>query len=70
MIRDVALLIADPSALLIIVRENYLRTADFPTKKAVTSVSGNSVIVRYVKMAKSSPSELAKSKTEGEPPLQ
>src|ERR1035438_7611935 len=28
--------------------QNYLRTADFPTKKAVASVSGNSVIVRYV----------------------
>jgi type IV pilus assembly protein PilM len=48
--------------------QNYLRTADFPTKKAVTSVSGNSVIVRYVKMAKTSPQELAKSiKFEAEP---
>jgi type IV pilus assembly protein PilM len=48
--------------------QNYLRSADFPTKKAVTSVSGNSVIVRYVKMAKTSASELAKSiKFEAEP---
>ncbi len=48
--------------------QNYLRTADFPTQKAVASVSGNSVIVRYVKMAKTSPSELAKSiKFEAEP---
>src|SRR5882757_2909265 len=48
--------------------QNYLRTADFPNKKAVSSVSGNSVIVRYVKMAKSSPAELAKSiKFEAEP---
>ena len=48
--------------------QNYLRTADFPTKKAVASVSGNSVIVRYVKMAKATPAELAKSiKFEAEP---
>lgn len=48
--------------------QNYLRTSDFPTKKAVTSVSGNSVIVRYVKMAKTTPAELAKSiKFEAEP---
>src|ERR1022692_1427059 len=48
--------------------QNYLRTADFPTKKTVTSVSGNSVIVRYVKMAKTTPVELAKSiKFEAEP---
>jgi type IV pilus assembly protein PilM len=48
--------------------QNYLRTADFQTKRAAASVSGNSVIVRYVKMAKSSPAELAKSiKFEAEP---
>src|SRR5882672_2929575 len=48
--------------------QNYLRTADFPTKKAVSSVSGNAVIVRYVKMAKTTASELAKSiKFEAEP---
>lgn len=48
--------------------QNYLRTADLPTKKAVASVSGNSVIVRYVKMAKTSPQELSKSiKFEAEP---
>src|ERR1039457_6782427 len=48
--------------------QNYLRTADFQTKRAAASVSGNSVIVRYVKMAKSSPEELAKSiKFEAEP---
>src|SRR5262245_27919062 len=34
----------------VIALQNYLRTADFPSKKAVSSVSGNSVIVRYVKM--------------------
>src|ERR1051326_2566468 len=48
--------------------QNYLRTADFPSKKAVASVSGNSVIVRYVKMAKTSATDLAKSiKFEAEP---
>lgn len=48
--------------------QNYLKTSDFPSKKAVASVSGNSVIVRYVKMAKSSPQDLAKSiKFEAEP---
>src|SRR6202142_3155772 len=48
--------------------QSYLRTADFPTKKAVASVSGNSVIVRYVKMAKTTSAELAKSiKFEAEP---
>src|SRR6185437_4520749 len=46
----------------------YFRTADFPSKKVVTSVSGNSVIVRYVKMAKTTPDELAKNiKFEAEP---
>jgi len=48
--------------------QNYLRTADFPTKKVATSVSGNAVIVRYVKMAKMPPAELSKSlKFEAEP---
>lgn len=48
--------------------QNYLKTTDFPTRKAVSSVSGNSVIVRYVKMAKTSPAELANSiKFEAEP---
>jgi type IV pilus assembly protein PilM len=48
--------------------QNYLRTADFQTKRVAASVSGNSVIVRYVKMAKSTPAELAKSiKFEAEP---
>src|SRR5882672_9530173 len=48
--------------------QNYLRTADLPSKKVVSSVSGNAVIVRYVKMAKTSPAELAKSiKFEAEP---
>jgi type IV pilus assembly protein PilM len=47
---------------------NYLRTADLPSKKAATSVCGNSVIVRYVKMAKMPAAELAKSiKFEAEP---
>lgn len=48
--------------------QTYLRTAEFPSKKAVTSVCGNSVIVRYVKMAKMPPEELSKSiKFEAEP---
>src|ERR1017187_8143511 len=48
--------------------QNYLKTADFPTKQTVASVSGNSVIVRYVKMAKTTHEELAKSiKFEAEP---
>lgn len=58
----------DRRAQAVMALQNYLRTSDFPTKKAVTSVSGNSVIVRYVKMAKTSVSELAKSiKFEAEP---
>jgi len=48
--------------------QTYLRTAEFPTKKVVTSVCGNSVIVRYVKMTKMPAAELAKSiKFEAEP---
>jgi type IV pilus assembly protein PilM len=48
--------------------QEYLKTADFPTKKTVTSVSGNAVIVRYVKMAKTSSEELSKNiKFEAEP---
>ncbi len=48
--------------------QDYLRTADLPIKKVATSVSGNSVIVRYVKMAKMPAAELAKSlKFEAEP---
>src|SRR6185437_787687 len=48
--------------------QSYLRTADFPSKKAVTSVSGNAVIVRYVKMAKTTSDELNKNiKFEAEP---
>jgi type IV pilus assembly protein PilM len=48
--------------------QEYLKTADFPTKKTVTSVSGNAVIVRYVKMAKTSTEELSKNiKFEAEP---
>lgn len=47
---------------------NYVKTADLPSKKAVTSVCGNSVIVRYVKMAKMAHDELSKSiKFEAEP---
>lgn len=46
----------------------YLQTADLPTQKAVASVSGNSVIVRYVKMGKMPPKELAKTiRFEAEP---
>ncbi len=48
--------------------QTYLKTAEFPSKKAATSVCGNSVIVRYVKMAKMPSSELAKSiRFEAEP---
>lgn len=48
--------------------QNYIKTADLPSKKVVTSVCGNSVIVRYVKMAKMPAEELAKSiKFEAEP---
>src|ERR1051326_6324428 len=60
--------LVDPRSQAVRPRQNYLRTSDFPTKRAASSVSGNSVIVRYVKMAPSSPSELAKSiKFEAEP---
>src|SRR5437879_5703224 len=41
--------------------QNYLKTAELPTKKVATSLSGNSVIVRYVKMGKMTPQELSKS---------
>ncbi|MFA5974752.1 MAG: type IV pilus assembly protein PilM [Elusimicrobiota bacterium] len=48
--------------------QNYLRTTALPSQKSVTSVSGNSVIVRYVKMNKMPAAELAKSiKFEAEP---
>jgi type IV pilus assembly protein PilM len=48
--------------------QNYLRSADIPVKRVATSISGNAVIVRYVKMAKMPPSELSKSlKFEAEP---
>jgi len=48
--------------------QNYLKTAAFPSKKTATSISGNFVIVRYVKMAKMMKSDLAKSlKFEAEP---
>lgn len=48
--------------------QSYLKTADFPTNKVATSISGNSVIVRYVKMAKMTPEDLSKSiKFEAEP---
>ena len=46
----------------------YLQTANLPSKRAVASVSGNSVIVRYVKMNKMPAQDLAKSiKFEAEP---
>ena len=48
--------------------QNYLKSAEFPVKRVATSISGNSVIVRYVKMAKMPPVELSKSlKFEAEP---
>jgi len=48
--------------------QNYLKSSDINLKRAATSVSGNAVIVRYVKMAKMPPAELAKSlKFEAEP---
>ena len=47
---------------------SYLKTSDFPSNKAVTSICGNSVIVRYVKMARMSAEDLSKSiKFEAEP---
>jgi type IV pilus assembly protein PilM len=48
--------------------QNYLQNSDISIKKAATSVSGNAVIVRYVKMSKMPPGELSKSlKFEAEP---
>src|SRR5258705_6106763 len=41
--------------------QNYLSSADLPIKRVATSVSGNAVIVRYVKMTKMPPEELSKS---------
>src|SRR5205823_374182 len=38
--------------------QNYLKTADLPMNRVATSVSGNAVIVRYVKMAKMPAAEL------------
>ena len=46
----------------------YLKANPILSKKVATSISGNSVIVRYVKMAKMSPAELSKAlKFEAEP---
>lgn len=48
--------------------QNYLHSIDVSTKRVATSVSGNAVIVRYVKMTKMPPAELSKSlKFEAEP---
>jgi type IV pilus assembly protein PilM len=48
--------------------QEYLRSNDIPIKRVATSISGNAVIVRYVKMAKMPPTELSKSlKFEAEP---
>lgn len=48
--------------------QNYLKTPGLSSKRIATSVSGNSVIVRYVKMAKMSKADLSKSlKFEAEP---
>jgi len=47
---------------------NFLKTTELPTKKAATSVCGNAVIVRYVKMSKMTRADLAKSiRFEAEP---
>jgi len=48
--------------------QNYMKSPGLASKRIATSVSGNSVIVRYVKMAKMTPAELSKSiKFEAEP---
>lgn len=48
--------------------QQYIQTHDLPIKRVATSISGNSVIVRYVKMAKMPPAELSKSiRFEAEP---
>lgn len=48
--------------------QNFLKNTELPTKKAATSVCGNSVIVRYVKMNKMSRADLSKSiRFEAEP---
>jgi len=53
---------------IISILQNYLNTPGLASKRIATSVSGNSVIVRYVKMAKMSHAELNKSlKFEAEP---
>jgi type IV pilus assembly protein PilM len=60
--------LTDRRAQAVVALQNYLRTADLPIKRVATSVSGNAVIVRYVKMAKMPAVELAKSlKFEAEP---
>lgn len=60
--------LADRSPQAVTALQTYLKTADFPVKKAATSISGNSVIVRYVKMARMPAEELLKSlKFEAEP---
>jgi type IV pilus assembly protein PilM len=58
----------DRQAQAVVALQNYLRTAELPVKRVATSISGNAVIVRYVKMGKMPPSELTKSlKFEAEP---
>lgn len=60
--------LADRRSQAVAALQNYLQTADLNLKRVATSVSGNAVIVRYVKMAKMPASELAKSlKFEAEP---
>lgn len=63
---DTPLIDRKPQALMAL--QNYLRTTNLPTKKAVTSVCGNAVIVRYVKLNKMSREDLSKSiRFEAEP---
>src|SRR6266480_4154016 len=58
----------DRRSQVIVALQNYLRDSDLPVKRVATSICGNSVIVRYVKMAKMPPAELSKSlKFEAEP---
>jgi type IV pilus assembly protein PilM len=58
----------DRRAQAVVALQNYLKTAELPINRVATSVSGNAVIVRYVKMAKMPVEELSKSlKFEAEP---
>jgi type IV pilus assembly protein PilM len=60
--------LSDRKDQIITLLQTYLKTPGLAAKRVATSVSGNSVIVRYVKMAKMSRADLSKSlKFEAEP---